>query len=262
MDRITSKDNPKYKLLSSLMSSKKDRREQGMFVAEGLRLVLDAVKSGLVPVSVFSSEGFAAKFPDKLSLISEDCKNCYVISDALAEKISDTKTPQGVFAVFNTLDKNLNIDTIYNNGHFIFIVSLQDPGNVGTIIRTAEAMGLSGVILTSDCPDVFSPKVLRSTMGSAFRIPVAISEDPVHTIELLHGKGFTTYAAVLDDKSLKLGEFEFPEKSVALIGNEANGLKKEVSDSCSNTLMIPMKGNAESLNAASAANIIMWEMSK
>lgn len=262
MDRITSKDNPKFKILSSLMSSKRERKEQGLFVAEGLRLVLDAVKSGLVPVSVFVSEGFVTKFPDKLELICDGCENCYVITDALAEKISDTKTPQGVFAVFNTLDKNLNIDTIYNNGHFIFIVSLQDPGNVGTIIRTAEAMGLSGVIMTSDCPDVFSPKVLRSTMGSAFRIPIAVCTDAVDTIRLLCDKGFTTYAAVLDEKSLKLGEFEFPNKAVALIGNEANGLNIEVSDSCTHTLMIPMKGNAESLNAASAANIIMWEMSK
>ena len=262
MDRITSKDNPKYKMLSSLMSSKKERVAQGQFVAEGLRLVLDAVKSGIVPVSVFSSESFATKFPEKLELICDGCKNCYVITDALAEKISDTKTPQGVFAVFNTLDKNLNIDTIYNNGRFIFIVSLQDPGNVGTIIRTAEAMGLSGVIMTSDCPDVYSPKVLRSTMGSAFRIPIAVCADAVDTLQLLHDKGFASYAAVLDDKSLKLGDFEFPSKAVALIGNEANGLTKEVSESCTNTLMIPMKGNAESLNAASAANIIMWEMSK
>ena len=262
MDRITSKDNPKFKTLSSLMSSKKERTAQGMFVAEGLRLVMDAVKSNHKPVSVFASDSFAAKFPDKLSVICEDCKNFYLITDALAEKISDTKTPQGVFAVFNTLDKNLNIDTIYNNGHFIFIVSLQDPGNVGTIIRTAEAMGLNGVIMTSDCPDVFSPKVLRSTMGSAFRIPIIVCEDAVEAINVLHDKGFTTYAAILDEKSLKLGDFDFSEKSVALIGNEANGLKKEVSDSCTNTLMIPMKGNAESLNAASAANIIMWEMSK
>ena len=109
MDRITSKDNPKYKMLSALMSSKKERAAQGQFVAEGLRLVLDAVKSGIVPVSVFSSESFAAKFPEKLEVICKGCKNCYVITDALAEKISDTKTPQGVFAVFNTLDKNLNI---------------------------------------------------------------------------------------------------------------------------------------------------------
>ena len=262
MDRITSKDNPKYKMLSALMSSKKERAAQGQFVAEGLRLVLDAVKSGIVPVSVFSSESFAAKFPEKLEVICKGCKNCYVITDALAEKISDTKTPQGVFAVFNTLDKNLNIDTIYNNGHFIFIVSLQDPGNVGTIIRTAEAMGLSGVIVTSDCPDVYSPKVLRSTMGSAFRIPIAVCADAVDTLQLLHDKGFVTYAAVLNEKSLKLGEFDFPDKAVALIGNEANGLAEEVSNRCTNTLMIPMKGNAESLNAASAANIIMWEMSK
>ena len=262
MEKITSKDNPKFKALSALMSSKKERTTQQKFVAEGLRLVVDAVRSGLVPVNVFVSESFTAKYSDKLPEICKGCKNCYEITDLLADRISDTKTPQGVFAVFDALDKNLNIDTIYNNGHFIFIVSLQDPGNVGTIIRTAEAMGLSGVIMTSDCPDAFSPKVLRSTMGSAFRIPILVCPEPCAMLDTLNENGFTTYAAVLNENSLKLGDFKFPNKAVALIGNEANGLNEAVSGKCTKTLMIPMKGSAESLNAASAANIIMWEMSK
>lgn len=262
MERITSKDNQKFKSLLSLVASKKERANQGVFVAEGLRLVEDAVSSGLVPVSVFATENFASKYPDKFSKICNGCENVYLIADALAQKISDTKTPQGIFAVLTALDKNLNLDKIYNNGHFIFIVSLQDPGNVGTIIRTAEAMGLDGVIMTSDSPDAFSPKVLRSTMGSAFRIPIAVCDNALETVELLHKNGFTTYAAALEENSVKLGEFSFPEKSAVLIGNEANGLKPKVVGHCKQTLMIPMKGNAESLNAASAANMIMWEMSK
>lgn len=262
MERITSKDNIKFKNLSSLMTSKKERASQGLFVAEGLRLVEDAVNSGLVPVSVFATENFASKYPEKFSKICKNCDKIYLITEVLAQKISDTKTPQGIFVVLAALDKNLNLDKIYNNGHFIFIVSLQDPGNVGTIIRTAEAMGLDGVIMTSDSPDAFSPKVLRSTMGSAFRIPIAVCDSTLETIELLHKNGFTTLASALDENSVKLGEFSFPEKSVVLIGNEANGLNSEVIEACKQTLMIPMKGNAESLNAASAANMIMWEMSK
>lgn len=262
METITSKDNTKFKNLSSLIASKKERKSQGVFVAEGLRLVEDAVNSGLVPNSIFATENFASKYPEKFSKICMGCEKIYLITDALAQKISDTKTPQGIFAVLTALDKNLNLDKIYNNGHFIFIVSLQDPGNVGTIIRTAEAMGLDGVIMTSDSPDAFSPKVLRSTMGSAFRIPISVCDDALETVEMLHEKGFTTYAAALNENSVKLGEFKFPEKSVVLIGNEGNGLKHEVVASCKHTLMIPMKGNAESLNAASAANMIMWEMSK
>lgn len=262
MEKITSRENPKYKILSSLMTSKKERINSGLFVAEGLRLVMDAIRSGLTPEIVFSSESFAQKFPDQLLEISSGCEKKYIISDFLADKLSDTKSTQGIFAVFTALDKNLNIDTIYNNGHFIFIVSLQDPGNVGTIIRTAEAMGLDGVIMTSDCPDLYSQKVLRSTMGSAFRIPIAVSKNTTETIDLLHKQGFTTYAAALDENSVKLGSFDFSDKSVVLIGNEANGLDGAVIKKCSNTLMIPMRGHAESLNAASAANIIMWEMSK
>ena len=262
MERITSKENVKFKNLSLLMASKKERISQGVFVAEGLRLVEDAVNSGLVPVSIFATDNFASKYPEKFSKICKDCEKVYIITDALAQKISDTKSPQGIFAILNALDKKLNLDKIYNNGHFIFIVSLQDPGNVGTIIRTAEAMGLDGVIMTADSPDAYSPKVLRSTMGSAFRIPITVCDDVLETVELLNRNGFTTYAAALDVNSVKLGEFIFPEKSAVLIGNEANGLKHEFVECCKHTLMIPMKGNAESLNAASAANMIMWEMTK
>lgn len=262
MEIITSKDNPKFKKLSSLITSKKERCASGMFVVEGLRLTMDAIKSGFIPEELFFSETFSKRFCDKLDEICGKCKNSYIISDRLADKLSDTKTPQGIFAVFAAIDKNTNIDTIYNNGHFIFAVSLQDPGNVGTIIRTAEAMGLDGVILTADCPELYSPKVIRSTMGSLFRIPVVITDNALDTVKKLHRKGFTTYAAVLDNDSVKLGEENFAEKSVALIGNEANGLKEDICKACQKKLMIPMKGNAESLNAASAASIIMWEMSK
>ena len=156
----------------------------------------------------------------------------------------------------------MKLDKIYNNGVFVCLCSLQDPGNVGTIIRTAEAFGVDAVLVTDDCPDIYSPKVLRSTMGSAFRIPVVSFEDAEYMLNALKENEYTTYAAVLEENSICLGDFSFDKKSAVLIGNEANGLLNSITEKCDYSLYIPMKGNAESLNAATAANIIMWEMSK
>ena len=198
MERITSKDNQKFKSLLSLVASKKERANQGVFVAEGLRLVEDAVSSGLVPVSVFATENFASKYPDKFSKICNGCENVYLIADALAQKISDTKTPQGIFAVLTALDKNLNLDKIYNNGHFIFIVSLQDPGNVGTIIRTAEAMGLDGVILLAfilgfPANEIVVPIIVMAYLSQG---TVTDSLSLVEMKDLFLQNGWTTLTAV------------------------------------------------------------------
>ena len=261
MEAITSKENSRYKQLCKLVSSKKERQKTGLFVAEGLRLCCDAVRSGMIPESIFATEHFVKKFPDEWQQLTAQCARQYLITEELSEKISDTQTPQGVFAVFAALDKTVNTGKI-EYGRFLFLVSLQDPGNVGTIIRTAEALGISGVLMTSDCPDVYSPKVLRSTMGSLFRLPIYNVENPIELVCDFQHKGFSVYAAALRNDSVKLGTVSFPEKAMVLIGNEANGLPQEVISACDKVLMIPMKGNAESLNAASAANIIMWEMMK
>ncbi len=262
MEKIISRENSKIKLLSKLIRSKKNRNETNLFVAEGLRLVLDALRSDIEIQSVFLTQECIDKNNERLMELFSENIDIYIISEELSRYVSDTQNPQGIYAVCKKLDKCVNIDKIYNNGVFMCLCSLQDPGNVGTIIRTAEALGIDAVMMTEDCPDVYSPKVLRSTMGSAFRMNIITFGNEEQMLATLSKKGFITYAAVLRENSERLGSFEFSHKSAVLIGNEANGLDESIIRKCDYLLYIPMNGNVESLNAATAANIIMWEMTK
>lgn len=143
---------------------------------------------------------------------------------------------------------------------FLALDHLQDPGNLGTIIRTADAFGADGILLSEGCADCYSPKVLRSTMGSVFRLPIWTVPDLAQTLKELHQAGFSTFGAALDETAICLGNFSFPQKSVAVVGNEGNGISRPVLDACQQTLYIPMKGETESLNAGVAASLILWEM--
>lgn len=252
---ITSKENKQLKHCAKLVSSKKYRREQGQFVAEGQRLCEDAVRSGLKPLQTFLVEGML----DKCSSILEQSQQVFVITEDLSAKISDTETPQGVFCVFQALDNGETVDTIKWQ-RVLLLSSLQDPGNMGTIIRSAEAFGIDGLILSSDCPDLTSPKVLRSTMGGVFRLPIKTVDSMEAAIAALRQQGFAVYATALSEKSIPITELDLRGKTAAVIGNEGNGLTQQVIDACTAQTIIPMAGKAESLNAAIAASIVIWEM--
>ena len=257
MQRITSKDNPNIKLYRKLLENKKARRENGMFVLEGVRLISDAISEGAKLRSVFVTEDSAAKLDIKS--LSEDV-DCYLISDELKEKISDTGNPQGAFAICETLDKPIFSDTIKSGGKYILLHSVQDPGNLGTVIRTADAVGVDAVFL-AECCELYNPKVIRSTMGSIFRLNVSeVRFDEV--FPLFKERGVRTYAAVIDSDAVSLTDCNFSDGGAVLIGNEGNGLPDEVSDLCDVRLTIKMQGNVNSLNAAMAAGIIMWELKK
>ena len=257
MQRITSKDNPNIKFYRKLSENKKFRRENGMFVLEGVRLISDAISENARLHSVFVTEASAAKL-DMADLRSD--VRCFLIPDELKEKMSDTGNTQGAFAICETLDKPVFSDTIKRTGKYILLHSVQDPGNLGTIIRTADAVGVDAVFL-AECCDLFSPKVIRSTMGSIFRLNV--SEVKFHEVfPVFKERGVRSYAAVIDSGAVSLTDCDFSEGGVVLIGNEGNGLPKEVSDLCDVRLTIKMQGNVNSLNAAMAAGIIMWELEK
>lgn len=257
---ISSKDNNLVKKINKLNKSSKFRKDEKIFIAEGLRLVEDAVLSGsCIDFFVFSQSALE-KYNDFYEEICENYKNVYIFSDSLFEYISETKSPQGVLACIKILDKNILFDKISNGGKYIALENIQDPGNLGTVFRTAEALAISGVILTADCCDVYSPKVVRSTMGAIFRLPFII----VNTIPefLSQNKNLTSYAAVVSSHAKQITDIEFKNPSVCIIGNEGNGLKKETADICNEKITIPMNGRAESLNASIAAAILMWEMIK
>ena len=257
MQLITSKENPNIKLYRKLSESKKFRREKGLFVLEGVRLISDAINEGAKLHSILVTE----ECSEKLDMEAPGTETeRYIISDGLKEKISDTGNSQGAFAICKMLDKPDFSATIKHGGRYILLHSVQDPGNLGTVIRTADAVGMDAVFLCGCC-DLYNPKVVRSTMGSLFRLNV--SEVPFEEVFPLFGKnGVETYAAVIDGNAVSLTDCDFFGGAAVLIGNEGNGLPKEAAEMCGKKLTIKMRGNVNSLNAAMAAGIIMWELGK
>ena len=261
MELISSKENKRIKYLKKLLSSASFRREEGVFAAEGLRLCSDALQSGAAVVAAFFSESFVRKngaFTDTAARASGEA---FLLKDSIFSVVSDTKTPQGVLFVIKRLDKSLDFDKIKDNGKVLALETVQDPVNLGAILRSAEAFGVGAVVLTRDCCDVYAPKTARGSMGAVFRLPLHITDDLPAFIERFNGFG-ASYAAVLDRESVSLSDCSFEGAALAVVGNEGNGLTPETVKACTCQLYIPMRGNAESLNVSAAAAIILWEMTR
>lgn len=257
MEIITSRDNPHIKQYLRLSGGKKYREAEGAFVLEGLRLCLDAGNEGAIFLSVFVTES-AAERGGAEALLEAAGDHAYCISDRLGEQISDTKATQGVFAICKRLDKCDFASTICSKGRYLVLFELQDPGNLGTILRTADAIGIDGVFVC-DCCELYSPKTIRATMGALFRLP--IFEDKLSLVlSLLKERKIPTFAAVVDSGARLLTDCNFSEGGAVLIGNEGNGLPAEAVALCEEKLTIKMSGNSNSLNAAMAAGIIIWKM--
>lgn len=256
---ITSKDNDIIKQVSKLISSAKSRRETGCFVSEGARLCCDGAISGAKISAFLYTSAAKDRYVQEFEKISAVADKSYEVSDKLFAKISDTKTPQGFLCVFKTLDKRDGTFKILNQGRYAALENIQDPSNMGTILRTAEALGVDGVILSADCCDIYSPKVVRGSMGAIFRVPVMIAEDFTGYISKLTQKGINTYAST-PRNAVSINETDFSDGGVMLIGNEGNGLRPETIAACKKRVMIEMRGRAESLNAAAAAAILMYKL--
>lgn len=252
---ISSKDNPLIKLVCSLQSSSKARKEEGLFVLEGLRICKDALENDIKFDKLIVSETALEKYYNEIIVFSGNSQNCYALSDNLFKKISDTNTPQGIIGIAKIPNFD---DKINMNGRYIALENLQDPANLGAVSRTAEALGVSGIILSSGC-DPYSPKSLRSSMGTLLRMPLYITKD---LSDFIKDSQLKSYGCVVDESATKINTVSFENGSVIIIGNEANGLTEETKSNCHELITIPMKGNAESLNAAVAASISMWEMMK
>lgn len=254
---ITSRENPLIKLVAALQVSSEKRKRNGLFVLEGLRICKDACDNGIKFDKLIVSDAAAEKYAadtEKFSLISDEC---YKIPNSLFKKISDTKTPQGIIAVAKMpVTGSCGID---KNGKYIALENVADPSNLGAISRTAEALGVNGIILSSDGCDPYSPKALRASMGTLLRVPVFVTESFAETLK---STGLKRYACVVDKTAESIKEQSFENGSVVMIGNEANGLTDSAKQSADVLVTIPMTGRAESLNAAAAAAIAMWEMMK
>ena len=239
---ITSTENKIYKQTKKLLN-RSERYKAKLFMAEGQRIVEDAVNAGIAEY-IFVSQNYNG--------VEYDLP-VYRVSDKMFSALSDTETTQGILAVCKMVYYNIeeiNCDTL------LVCDGVSDPGNMGTLIRTAECSGVGGVILLKGSVDPYSPKVVRSTMGSIFRLPVYFAQaDDLNK----HLKEYAIVATVLDG-SVDLYDIKFPEKTAVVVGNEARGVSKEVADMAKIRTLIPMCGNSESLNASVAGSIVMYEI--
>lgn len=254
--RITSRDNALIKLVCALQTSAKERKRNNLFVVEGLRVLKDLAENGVAFDKFIVSDSAAKRHEEDVQNFAQNSKNNYILPDSLFEKIADTNSPQGMLALAKIPENSLEID---ENGKYIALENLSDPSNLGAISRTAEALGVSGILISNDSCDPYSPKVLRASMGTLLRMPVFVVNDLVGFIERSKLK---SYACVVDSDALPINEADFTRGSVILIGNEANGLTEEIKSAADKKVTIKMRGNAESLNAAAAAAIAIWEMVK
>ncbi|MCR5324408.1 MAG: RNA methyltransferase [Lachnospiraceae bacterium] len=257
---ITSVKNEKLRNVTLLQKKKKAREEQGLFVTEGLRIFEDALKSAPERIEqIFVSETFS-KNPEWKRICNsfpqyEDGIKVTIVSDDAFDKISETVTPQGIICIMRM--KFYSIADIPPK-RLLLLENIQDPGNLGTMVRTAEAAGITGMIMSSDTVDIYSPKVTRSTMGSIFRVPFLYTDDICETIDELKKKGVTVYGAYLRDGK-PYNSVDYKEPCAVLIGNEGNGITDRTISKVSERVFIPMSGQIESLNAAVAAALIMYK---
>lgn len=264
-DMITSTSNAKVKRLVNLRRKRRARDDEGVFLTEGLRMFQEVPEGKLLELYV--TERFYKK---EKKLVDEKCsKNrcrSELLSESVMEYVSDTQHPQGVLCVVRQRSGN-GLEEISGRKELgtetacpliLLLDNLQDPGNLGTIFRTGEAAGVTGILMSRDCVDVYNPKVIRSTMGSIFRMPFWHAENLTGAIRDMKVKGICTYAAHLEGTCI-YDEPDYRKPSAFFIGNEGNGLRDEVAELADCYLKIPMAGKVESLNAAIAATVLMFE---
>lgn len=257
---ITSKDNEKIKIFRRIASSKKYREKFGAFVLEGARLVYDACGENADIKYLIVSEFAAVEYKSVVDELEEKVGKVFIVPSEIADYIALTDNSQEIFAVCGLKKHKSAAELVKNGGRYVVTVRIQDPGNMGTIIRTADAMGVDGVIAVNCC-DIYNPKTVRSTMGSLFRADIALADED-ELFDVLENNGITSYASVIDSDACSLTDCDFKNGAAVLIGNEGNGLDSETVQKCDERLTIRMKGNVNSLNAATAASIIMWELVK
>lgn len=263
---ITSKDNPAVRRYRKLRNQKKARKTEQQFVIEGLRIVRDALQYPDLVEQVFITEQFKNSgnpenpgSPEILD-IPENIR-VLTVSDAVGKDLSDTEHAQGIFAICRMPVQESLLEILRPDGRYLVLCNLQDPGNLGMILRTCDALGVDAVLTTGSC-ELYNPKTIRSAMGSALRVRVVDEPDAGKLLQALRERHITNYASVPSKHAKALTDCEFHDGCAVWIGNEGNGLPESVIQSCDVAVTIPMRGGAESFNAAMAAGIFAWEIMK
>lgn len=255
---ISSTSNQQIKNIQALQKKAKERKKQSVFVAEGPRMCFESPRDLIQKIYVSESFSEETRYSTQLKEFI-DCIE--LVSDQVFKCISQTQTPQGVLAVIKQPHYELEQLLDGERTMLLILEDVQDPGNLGTMIRTGEGAGVTGVIASSGTVDLFNPKTVRSTMGAMFRVPFFVAEDLKETIHTLKKNGISLYAAHL--KGVRLyDEPNYTKACGFLIGNEGNGLSDEIADMADEYIKIPMSGSVESLNAAVSASLLMYECNR
>lgn len=243
------------------MKKAKARREEDLFVAEGIRMCGEIPKEKIR--ALYISKSFAAQ--SQAADLIKGVHQVEVVTDEVFQSLSDTQTPQGVMALVQQYHYELK-DILPSEGHknqalIMILEHLQDPGNLGTILRAGEGAGVTGILMDRDTADIYNPKVIRSTMGSVLRVPFVITDDLSQAIADLKHQGVHIYAAHLKGKKA-YDQMDYHGPSAFMIGNEGNGLTEKTAALADDYILIPMAGRVESLNAAVASSILMYEAAR
>lgn len=251
---ITSLTNAAVKRIVLLQAKEKSRREEGLFIIEGVRMFVEAPPERIDQIYV--TEEFIDSMSDavrqKLKITGYE-----TVTREVMCKMSDTPTPQGILCTISSLEHDAS-EIISKGSLFVLLDGLQDPGNLGTIFRTSEAAGVDGILLSRECVSIYNPKSVRSTMGTLFRMKFAYVDDLVDTMAQMQQAGVQTYAAHLKGEK-DYDSFDYTKPCAFIIGNEGAGISDRVADAADTYLKIPMEGEVESLNAAIATSVLLYE---
>ena len=255
MQTITSKDNELIKHIRKL-KDKKYRDESNEYVVEGVKLVEEAVKENAKIKQIIVCEDTTRTYEIPTHIMLEIAKyECIYVSDKIFNIITQVTNPQGIMAIIEKNAQDAQID--YSQDIIVVLDDVQDPGNLGTILRTVDSIGLNQIIVSKGTADAFNSKVVRSTMGAIFRIKIIEVEDLAQAIKEMRKHHFKLMVTSLQTKN-SIYDIDF-NKKIIVIGNEANGVSKEIQDMADEKAKIPMLGRTESLNASVAAGVVMYE---
>lgn len=246
MQRLLSKDNPTVKMFLQL-KTKKGRQKHKAYMVDGLRIVGHAIDHGVEIKAIAVTEAFLKSHEDLALQLG--VYKVYILEEKMMATIVDTQNPQGIFAVVTPQEKPLE------KGMLLFLDEIQDPGNLGTLIRTADAAGFKGVILKRGCTDAYSQKAIRSSMGSIMTMAIYHNQE----VEILDTFHMPIYGAALEG-GVSYKCLTYPPQGILVIGNEGNGISEGVLERCTHKIYIPMKGEVESLNASIAGGVLMFAM--
>jgi len=261
MQEIRSQDNQKLKEFAALCRDKKQRDSRSLCVMDGIKLCRDAAGAGHEIVQLWVTETACGKYSAEIEELERSAAEAYLIRDSAARKLSETVTPQGVMASVKRPDF-CDVGDVADEDRVLGLCGVQNPENVGGAIRTAVALGYRAVVLSPDCADPWSPRAVRAGAGTQLSCRICRADDFASAVSGLREAGFSAYASAIHRDSVPVTEVAKDGKIFLAVGSEGRGLPDEVIESCAQTVHIPMDPAAESMNAAAAAAVMMWELRK